>query len=117
MKKILIADDAAFMRLSLKTLLEKNGFKVIGEAKDGVEAVEKFNLLKPDILTLDIAMPIMNGIEVLNQINVSETNAKVLMISSMGQESIVRKAVMAGAIGFIIKPFNEATVIKAFSKL
>lgn len=117
MKRILITDDAAFMRLALKTMLEKNGFEVVGEAENGQVAIEKYKQTKPDIVTLDITMPIMDGLEALKQIKAIDKDAKILMISAMGQESIVREAVISGAIGFIIKPFNEETVVKAFSKI
>ena len=117
MKRVLITDDAMFMRLSLKNILEKNGFEVVGEAENGEVAIEKYKVLKPDIVTLDITMPIMEGVEALKHIKAFDKSAKVIMISAMGQERIVRDAVMAGAIGFIIKPFNEETIVKAFSKL
>ena len=117
MKRILIADDAIFMRVALKTMLGKNGFEIVGEAENGAVAVEKYKLIKPDIITLDITMPIMDGLEALKQIMAIDKNAKIMMISAMGQESIVRESIMAGAVGFVIKPFNEETIIKAFNKL
>jgi len=117
MKKVLITDDAVFMRAALKTMLEKNGFEIVGEAENGAIALEKYKLLKPDIVTLDITMPVMDGLEALKQIKALDKSAKVMMISAMGQESIVREAIMAGAVGFVIKPFNEETIIKAFNKL
>jgi two-component system chemotaxis response regulator CheY len=117
MKRVLITDDAAFMRMSLKMMLEKNGFEVVGDAENGAIAIEKYKQLKPDIVTLDITMPVMDGLEALKGIKAFDKNAKVIMISAMGQEAIVREAVMSGAIGFLIKPFNEETIVKAFSKL
>jgi two-component system chemotaxis response regulator CheY len=117
MKRVLIADDAAFMRLSLKAMLERNGFEVVGEAENGAMAVEKYKHLKPDIVTLDITMPLMDGLEALKQIKVFDKSAKIIMISAMGQETIVREAVISGASGFIIKPFNEETIEKVFNKL
>jgi two-component system chemotaxis response regulator CheY len=116
MKRILITDDAAFMRLSLKTMLENNGFEVVGEAENGEIAIEKYKLLKPDIVTLDITMPVMDGVKALKQIKAFDKSAKVIMISAMGQEAIVRDAVISGASGFIIKPFNEETIVKVFTK-
>lgn len=117
MKKVLITDDAVFMRVSLKTMLERNGFEIVGEAENGSIAVQKYKILKPDIITLDITMPVMDGIEALEHIKAIDKNAKVIMISAMGQESIVRKAIILGATGFIVKPFNEETIVKVFKKL
>ena len=117
MKRILIADDAAFMRMSLKVMLEKNNYEIVGEAENGMVAVKKYQELKPDIVTLDITMPVLDGIGALKQIKAFDQKACVIMISAMGQESIVREAVVSGAVGFVIKPFNEETVLKAFSKL
>jgi len=117
MKTVLITDDAAFMRMALKSMLEKNGFEIIGEAENGAIAVQKYMILKPDIVTLDITMPVMDGIEALVKIKEFDRNAKVIMISALGQETVVRKAVIAGALGFVIKPFNEETIAKVFNKL
>jgi len=117
LKKVLITDDAVFMRVSLKTMLERNGFEIVGEAENGSIAVQKYKILKPDIITLDITMPVMDGIEALEHIKAIDKNAKVIMISAMGQESIVRKAIILGATGFIVKPFNEETIVKVFKKL
>lgn len=113
MKRILIVDDAVFMRVSLKTMLEKNGFEVIGEAVNGLEAIEKYTNLKPDIVTMDITMPEMTGIEAVKAIKKIDSNAKVIMVSAMGQESLVKEAIINGAKGFIVKPFKEEYLIKA----
>lgn len=113
MKKILIVDDAVFMRVSLKTMLEKNGFEVIGEAVNGLEAIEKYSSLKPDIVTMDITMPEMSGLEAVKAIKKIDSNARILMVSAMGQESLVREAIINGAKGFIVKPFKEEYLIKA----
>ena len=117
MKRVLIADDAVFMRLSLKAMLERQGFEVIGEAENGEIAIEKYKILKPDIVTLDITMPVMDGLGALRQIKAFDKSAKIMMISALGQETIVREAVISGALGFIIKPFNEETIAKVFAKL
>lgn len=116
MKRVLITDDAIFMRLSLKSMLEKCGFEIVGEAENGEIAVEKYKILKPDIVTLDITMPVMDGLEALKNIKAFDKNAKVIMISAMGQETIVREAIMLGAMGFVIKPFTQETISKAFIK-
>ena len=116
MKRVLITDDAAFMRLSLKNMLERNGFEVIGEAENGKIAIEKYKILKPDIVTLDITMPIMDGVEALKHIKAFDKSAKAIMISAMGQETTVQKAILCGAKGFIVKPYKAETVIKNLSK-
>ena len=112
MKKVLIVDDAAFMRLTLKSLFESNGFEVVGEAENGKVAVRKYNELRPDIVTMDITMPEMDGVQALRAIRVIDSNAKVVMISALGQESYVREAVLNGAKGFVVKPWKDDYVIK-----
>ncbi|QUH24989.1 response regulator [Serpentinicella alkaliphila] len=117
MKKVLIVDDATFMRISLRCILEKNGFEVIGEGKNGVEAISKYIDLRPDILTLDITMPEKNGIEVLKEIINIDPKANVVIISALGQETFVTEAVKLGAKGFLVKPFKEDFIIRTLSKL
>ena len=117
MKTVLIVDDAAFMRVSIKNMLEKNGYSVIGEAENGKVAVVKFNELKPDIVTLDITMPEMDGLAALKAIMQINGDAKIVMMTAMGQQGMVKEAVMSGAKGFIVKPFKEETVIAALAKL
>lgn len=117
MKNVLIIDDAAFMRAALKIMLEKNGYTVVGEAENGKAGVSKFAQLKPDIVTLDITMPEMNGVIALKEIMNIDKTAKVIMVSAMGQENIVREAIIAGAKSFIVKPFKEDHIIKTLSKL
>ena len=117
MKRVLIVDDASFMRTALKTVLERNGFEVIGEAENGAVGVKKYGELNPDIVTMDITMPEMNGVEALRMIRSIDSNAKIIMISAMGQENYVREAVMLGAKGFIVKPWNEDYVVETLSKL
>lgn len=117
MKRILIVDDAMFIRLNLKIMLEKNGFTVIGEAENGAVAVEKYRQLNPDIVTMDITMPEVDGITALKKIKEIDKNCKVIMVSAMGQEKLIRDAIMAGARDFIVKPFTEEKVIKVLNKL
>ncbi|HIP92741.1 MAG TPA: response regulator [Thermotoga sp.] len=116
-KKVLIVDDAAFMRMLLKDIITKAGFEVVGEATNGVEAVEKYKELKPDIVTMDITMPEMNGIEAVKKIKEIDPNAKIIMCSAMGQQAMVIEAIQAGAKDFIVKPFQPARVIEALQKL
>jgi len=117
MTRVLIVDDAAFMRLSIKNMLIKNGYEVIGEAENGKVGVEKFRDLSPDIVTMDITMPVMTGLEALTEIVKINPNAKVVMVSAMGQEAMVRDAIISGAKGFVVKPFKEDGFISALRKL
>ncbi|MFZ5353095.1 MAG: response regulator [Bacillota bacterium] len=117
MKKVLIVDDAAFMRGSLKMILEQNGFQVVGEASNGLEAIKLYKELMPDIVTMDITMPELDGIEAVKMIKQLDCNAKIVMISAMGQESKVKDAVISGAKGFIVKPFKSEFVVETLSKI
>ena len=117
MKRVLVVDDAAFMRLSLKTTLEKNGYEVVGEAENGVKAIEMYKMFNPEIVTMDITMPDMDGVEALAEIIKFDPRANVIMLSAMGQEGKIRDAVLNGAKGFIVKPFKEEYLIKSLSKL
>jgi len=116
-KRVLIVDDARFMRFSLRGMLEKNGFQVVGEAANGVEAIEKYLECQPDLVTMDITMPGVSGIEALKAIKVLDLQAKVVIISALGQESFVREAVVYGAKSFIVKPFKEKQVIKTLNQV
>jgi len=109
--RILIADDALFMRNMLRDIFVKAGFQVIGEAANGVEAVEKYHELRPDLVTMDIVMPLKSGIEALQQITGEDPGARIVMCSALGQEALVIEAVQAGAKDFIVKPFKEDRVL------
>lgn len=112
-KRVLIADDAMFMRATLKKIIESNDrYEVIGEAEDGAEAFSMYKKLKPDVVTMDITMPDMDGIEGLQKIREFDPNANVIMISAVGKEENVVKAITSGAKNFIIKPFKADLVIK-----
>lgn len=117
MQRVLIVDDAAFMRMSLKTILEKNGFEVAGEAENGKIGVMKYKELNPDIVTLDITMPEMGGLATLKEIKKIDNNAKVIIVSAMGQEGYVREAIMCGAKSFIVKPFTNEHVVKVLNAI
>lgn len=117
MKKILIVDDAQFMRLSIRRMLENNDFEIVGEAINGQDAFEKYKIFKPDIVTMDITMPDVNGLEGLKLIKEYDSKAKVTMVTAMGQESIVKDCIIQGAVGFIIKPFKEDVLIKTLNKI
>ncbi|MBC2581617.1 response regulator [Clostridium sp. DJ247] len=117
MAKILIVDDAAFMRMMIKDILEKNGFEVIGEANNGLKAVELYKKEKPDVVTMDITMPDMDGIEAVKAIKSFDPTAKIIMCSAMGQQTMVMDAIKAGARDFIVKPFQPDRVLEAIKKV
>ena len=95
--RVLVVDDAAFMRMMIKDILKKGGFEVVGEAEDGVKAVEKYKELKPDLVTMDITMPEMDGITAVKEIKKIDENALIIMCSAMGQQAMVIDAIQAGA--------------------
>lgn len=117
MKTVLVVDDALFMRHSIKLALEKNGFKVVGEAANGLEAAQKYAELFPDLVTMDITMPDADGIEGVKLIRQIDANAKIIMISAMGYESFVMEAIMAGAAGFLVKPFKEEKIVEVLKAI
>ena len=117
MKRVLVVDDADFMRYTIKLILNKNGFNVVGEAGNGNEAINMYMELKPDIVTMDITMPEMSGLDALKNIMKLDSKAKVVMVSAMGQEVMVREAIMSGAKSFIIKPFKDEHVIKTLNNV
>ena len=116
-QKILVVDDAAFMRMMLKDILTKAGYEVVGEAADGVEALAKYNELKPDLVTLDITMPNKDGIAALKDIKAADPSALCVMCSAMGQQSMVIEAIQSGAKDFIVKPFQADRVIESIKKV
>ena len=114
--RILVVDDAAFMRMMIKDILTKNGYEVVGEASDGAQAIEKYRETNPDLVTMDITMPEMDGISALKEIKKMDPAAKVIMCSAMGQQAMVIDAIQAGAKDFIVKPFQADRVIEAIKK-
>lgn len=115
--RVLIVDDAAFMRMMLKDILTKNGYDVCGEADNGNEALEKYKELKPDLVTLDITMPEKDGISALKDIRAFDSNAKCVMCSAMGQQAMVIEAIQSGAKDFIVKPFQADRVLESIRKV
>jgi two-component system chemotaxis response regulator CheY len=115
--KILICDDADFMRALIKDVLTKGGYEIAGEAVNGNDAVEKYKALKPDLVTMDIVMPAKSGIDALKEIIAYDPNAKVVMCSALGQEILVMDAIEAGAKDFIVKPFTEENVLEVIGKV
>ncbi|QIB26183.1 response regulator [Caloranaerobacter azorensis] len=115
-KGILIVDDAAFMRMMIKDILNKNGYEVIGEADNGAKAIEKYKELKPDLVIMDITMPEVDGIQAVKEIKKLDENAKIIMCSAMGQQAMVIESIQAGARDFIVKPFQADRVLEAVKK-
>jgi len=113
----MIVDDAAFMRMVIKDILTKNGYEVVAEAVDGEDGVQKYKELKPDLTLLDIVMPKMEGIDALRAIMEFDPDAKVVMCSSIGQQSVVSDAISIGARDFIVKPFDAAKVLEVLQKV
>lgn len=117
MAKILLVDDAAFMRMMVKNTLKENGYTDTYEASDGAEAVTKYAEIKPDLVIMDITMPNKDGLEALKEIRASDPNASVVMCSAMGQEAMVIEAIKSGAKDFIVKPFKPERIIKTVSSI
>lgn len=115
-KQVLITDDTAFMRLTLKNILEKNGFIVAGEAENGQVAVDLYNELKPDLVIMDITMPVMDGITAISKIMETDPKAKIIVCSAMGQRALVIQALNAGARDFVVKPFQTERIVHAAQK-
>ena len=114
---VLVCDDAIFMRTMITDILTQAGYEVIGEAETGAQAVEKYRQLKPDMVTMDIVMPDMGGIEAVREICKDSPEAKILMCSAMGQQALVVEAIQAGAKDFVVKPFQPSRVLEAVQRL
>ena len=116
-KKIMIVDDAAFMRMMIKNSLTTNGYNNLIEAGDGLQALESYQTEKPDLVIMDITMPNMDGIQALQAIKAFDKDAKIVMCSAMGQESMVVDAIHLGALDFIVKPFKPDRILQTVSKI
>lgn len=117
LRTVLICDDAVFMRTMLSDILSQAGFSVVGQAQTGEEAVAKYKELQPDLVTMDIVMPDMGGIEAVRRIVAEYPDAKILMCSAMGQQSLVVEAIQAGARDFVVKPFQPSRVLEAVQRV
>ena len=115
--RILITDDTMFMRVTLRNILTLNGYEVVGEATNGLEAIKLYQELRPDIVTMDITMPEMDGITALKEIRSFDSLARVVMCTALGQKTMVVEAIQAGAKDFIVKPFQPDRVAEAMRKL
>lgn len=116
MARIMVVDDAAFMRMMLKDILSKGGYEVVGEAENGLKAVERYKELTPDLVLMDITMPELDGIGAVKQIKGIDPGAKIIMCSAMGQQAMVLESIQAGAKDFIVKPFQADRILEAVSK-
>jgi two-component system chemotaxis response regulator CheY len=114
---VLICDDAIFMRTMLGDILSQAGFEIVGEAETGAQAVQKYRDLKPDLVTMDIVMPDMGGIDAVRAITQEDPAARVLMCSAMGQQALVVEAIQAGAKDFVVKPFQPSRVLEAVQRV
>ena len=114
---VLVCDDAIFMRTMISDILVQAGFEVVGEAETGVQAVQRYRELNPDLVTMDIVMPDMGGIEAVREICRDDPDAKILMCSAMGQQALVVEAVQAGAKDFVVKPFQPSRVLEAVQRV
>ena len=117
MAKILIVDDAKFMRMTLSSILKKANHEVVGEGENGEEAIDLYHKLHPDLVTMDITMPEMNGLDAVKKIKIAYPDAQIIMCSSMGQQKMVVEAIEAGAKDFIVKPFDESRVVEAINRV
>src|SRR5215831_18754287 len=115
--RVLVADDARFMRQLIREIIEAEGFEVVGEAADGRAVVEEFARLHPDVVTMDIVMPKRSGIDAVREILALDATAKIAMVSALGQEALVMEALQAGASDYIVKPFKPEAVIATLKKI
>lgn len=115
--RVLVCDDAIFMRTMISDILSGAGYDVVGEAETGVQAIERYRSLKPDLVTMDIVMPDMGGIDAVREIIKHDPDAKVLMCSAMGQQALVVEAIQAGAKDFVVKPFQPSRVLEAVQRV
>ena len=115
-KRILVVDDATFMRMMIKDILTGSGYEIIGEAENGVQAVSMFKRLTPDLVIMDITMPEMDGIRAVKEIIKVDGKARIIMCSAMGQQAMVIQSIQSGALDFVVKPFQPDRVLEAVGK-
>ncbi len=117
MIKVMIVDDAAFMRMMIRMILTEAGYVIVGEAVNGQEAVNFYSHFRPDMVLMDITMPEMDGIQAVKEIKKKDPFAKIIMCSALGQRDMVLNAMRAGAKDFIVKPFQKERVLEAFQRV
>ncbi len=115
--RVLVCDDAIFMRTMISDILSGAGYEVVGEAETGLQAIERYRELNPDLVTMDIVRPDMGGIDAVREIVKQDPNAKILMCSAMGQQALVVEAIQAGAKDFVVKPFQPSRVLEAVQRV
>ena len=115
--RVLVCDDANVMRTKISDILSGAGYEVVGEAESGVQAIERYRELRPDLVTMDIVMPDMGGIDAVREIMKQDPGARVLMCSAMGQQALVVEAIQAGAKDFVVKPFQPSRVLEAVHRV
>ena len=116
-KRVLIVDDARIIRNILRALMQKMGLKVAGEAVNGAEGIRMYDELRPDLVTMDITMPVVDGLTATKTIMGADPNARIIMVTSVGQEQVMKEAILLGARDFIVKPFNEDRIISAIRRV
>lgn len=114
--RVLIVDDAGYMRARIREILTAGGFDVVGEASNGLEAIERYKELRPDLVTMDIVMPFKNGLEATRELRAHDPQARIVMCSALGQEALVMEAIESGAADFIVKPFEGEEVLSVLQK-
>ncbi|WP_170007265.1 response regulator [Bacillus fonticola] len=117
MATVLIVDDATFMRMTLKEIVEQNGHRVVGEAENGQDAITHYRILQPDLVLMDITMPVLNGLEAMHQIIEEDPSAKVIMCTALGQKKVVMQCIEAGAKDFVTKPFERHRILDAIERV
>jgi len=117
MKRVLIVDDSKFARMILRKMLEEINFEIVAEAETDVEAVEKYKQFKPDLVTMDIILPVENGLKAVKDIMAFDPQAKIIMVSAMGQEKIIEEAIQLGAKGFMVKPISKEKLLAEIEKI
>ncbi len=116
-KRVLVIDDAKFMRAMIKDILANAGYEIAGEAENGLEAIRLYKELRPDVVTMDITMPEMNGVEALKGIRKIAPGAKVVMVTAMGQKALVIESIQSGACDFVVKPFQPERILQTLTKV
>ncbi len=114
---VLLVDDSEFIRLNIRKYLEQMGHVVVGEARNGSEAIEQFMQLAPTVVTMDVIMPRMNGLQAMKQILDINPDVKILVVTAMAHEPVIKKALKMGAVGFITKPFTKADFVREFASI